>query len=211
MARGRKKGTIFENGYNKNADTFIFLMYLDSAKDNWIDFLYSHFDFVSISPLHDKDLNDNGEPKKPHYHVVVKVNHKLKADYFKAYISENIGGVFPPIQSQFIVSDLKQVIRYQAHLDEFDKPKYPITEFKYKGFDLNAYLNDNLDLKNYCSIEILHLLYSNAPLTFMEWVSDIVKLGNDYVTCFFGRQQTFSNAWRDYEKNYLLKVKKENC
>lgn len=43
-----------------------FVLYPDSAPDNWRQILDDkHIEWIE-SPLHDKDVNANGEPKKPH-------------------------------------------------------------------------------------------------------------------------------------------------
>ena len=44
------------------------LVYPDSAPENWQEILSELKVPVFISPLHDKDVNADGKPKKPHYH-----------------------------------------------------------------------------------------------------------------------------------------------
>lgn len=46
------------------------IVYPDSAPENWVDRLGEAHIQTLISPLHDKDLRADGEPKKPHYHVL---------------------------------------------------------------------------------------------------------------------------------------------
>ena len=50
---------------------FATVVYPESAPENWQDILSEQFVPAFISPLHDKDINPTGEPKKPHYHVVI--------------------------------------------------------------------------------------------------------------------------------------------
>ena len=57
---------------NKESRTrnWTIVLYPESAPDNWrtlIDDL--HIEWVE-SPLHDKDVNANGEPKKAHWHLL---------------------------------------------------------------------------------------------------------------------------------------------
>ena len=48
-----------------------FLVYPDSAPENWRDLLdEQHIEFI-VSPLHDRDINPTGEPKKPHWHLML--------------------------------------------------------------------------------------------------------------------------------------------
>lgn len=59
---------------NRRYRIITFTLYQDSGVE--IDCVQSILDAsqldYAISPLHDKDLTDNGKPKKPHYHVVIR-------------------------------------------------------------------------------------------------------------------------------------------
>ena len=59
-----------KNG-NGRTRTFAFIMYPDSMADNFIDKLTEFHVPTLISPLHDKDVNPDGTPKKLHYHVLI--------------------------------------------------------------------------------------------------------------------------------------------
>lgn len=50
---------------------FATVVYPESAPSDWIDKLDQLHVAALISPLHDKDTNPSGEPKKPHYHVLL--------------------------------------------------------------------------------------------------------------------------------------------
>ena len=45
-----------------------FLVYTDSAPENWVDKLRATGLQIAISPLHDKDITAKGLPKKAHWH-----------------------------------------------------------------------------------------------------------------------------------------------
>lgn len=47
-----------------------FLVYPESLPSNWEDIITETGLPMAFSPLHDKDVNPNGEEKKPHYHVI---------------------------------------------------------------------------------------------------------------------------------------------
>ena len=49
------------------------VLYPESAPENWRDELKMRGLVFAVSPLHDKDLNDDLEqtPKKPHYHLIL--------------------------------------------------------------------------------------------------------------------------------------------
>lgn len=48
-----------------------FIVYPESAPENWREILdETHIRWIE-SPLHDKDLNPDNTPKKPHWHVML--------------------------------------------------------------------------------------------------------------------------------------------
>jgi hypothetical protein len=106
----------------KSRDTrvrnFATVVYPESAPENWQDILSSHCVPAFISPLHDKDVNPTGEPKKPHYHVVIMFEGK-KSIAQASDIFRTIGGV-----GCEVVKSLRGYARYLCHLDNPEKAQY---------------------------------------------------------------------------------------
>ena len=50
---------------------WVFVLYPESAPENWREQLRDMLVPGFISPLHDKDVNADGTPKKPHWHVIL--------------------------------------------------------------------------------------------------------------------------------------------
>ena len=50
---------------------FWYVVYPDSAPEDWVEQLQQTGLTFCVSPLHDKDTNPDGTPKKPHYHVII--------------------------------------------------------------------------------------------------------------------------------------------
>lgn len=68
-----KKGTIIAGipyDPRKSGKAWEFIAYPDSVPENWIENLTQFGVEFAISPLHDRDISANGEPKKPHWHVI---------------------------------------------------------------------------------------------------------------------------------------------
>ena len=61
----------FYFGENFEKRNWAFVVYPESAPSDWIEQLQLSGAQFAISPLHDKDLNATGEPKKAHWHVIV--------------------------------------------------------------------------------------------------------------------------------------------
>jgi len=56
---------------DNRAKNWNFILYPQSAPANWREFIdETHIEWVE-SPLHDKDINPNGDAKKPHYHITL--------------------------------------------------------------------------------------------------------------------------------------------
>lgn len=113
---------------------YTFLLYPESAVEDWYNILNEMQVPAVISPLHTGE-KENGEPLKPHYHIVLMYSQKHSIAQALEVISE-IKGV-PNLTNnykKFVVGDLKKMLRYLCHLDEGeDKPKYPITDVRVLG------------------------------------------------------------------------------
>lgn len=52
-------------------DYWLFEFYPDSAPENWREIINSWLVDCLVSPLHDSDVNEDGTPKKPHWHGIL--------------------------------------------------------------------------------------------------------------------------------------------
>lgn len=94
------------------------VVYPESAPENWQQILADQFVPCFISPLHDKDINPTGEPKKPHYHVMLLFDGKKSRDQVME-IFDLIGGV-----GCERVNSMRGYARYLCHLDNPEKAQY---------------------------------------------------------------------------------------
>lgn len=98
---------------------FATVVYPESAPSGWMDILAAQFVPAFVSPLHDQDKNPvGGEPKKPHYHVMILFDNVKTQDQARA-IFDLIGGV-----GCEIVQSLRGYARYLCHLDNPEKAQY---------------------------------------------------------------------------------------
>ena len=97
---------------------FATVIYPESAPENWQDILSEQKVPAFISPLHDKDINPYGEPKKPHYHVVVMYE-GVKTMEQAENLFNQIGGV-----GNEKVQSIRGYARYLCHLDNPEKHQY---------------------------------------------------------------------------------------
>ena len=112
----------------KKYRNFTAIVYPDcvNTPDNWMEVLSEMQLPFFISPLHDKDINADGTPKKPHYHVILMLASPKTREQAVGFF-ECVGAVLPPPYKnldRFIVGDLRAASRYLCHLDNADKAQY---------------------------------------------------------------------------------------
>lgn len=110
MAQGKSTDTRTRN--------FATVVYPESAPEDWKEILYGHCVPAFISPLHDKDINPTGEPKKPHYHVIIMFDGKKTIEQ-ATEIFDSINGV-----GCEKVKSIRGYARYLCHLDNPEKYQY---------------------------------------------------------------------------------------
>lgn len=100
------------------------IVYPDSVNtpENWIEVLSDTHIPVMISPLHDQDLNPDGQPKKAHYHVMLCFEGPKTPEQARAVLDQ-IGAVIPP-EHFFKVQSLRGMARYFCHMDNPEKAQY---------------------------------------------------------------------------------------
>ena len=101
---------------------FATVVYPESAPEGWLNTLSEQFVPCFVSPLHDKDVNPTGEPKKPHFHVIVMYEGKKSLEQVKE-LFDSIGGV-----GLEKVASIRGYSRYLCHLDNPEKAQYNTDE-----------------------------------------------------------------------------------
>ncbi len=113
--------------------TWTFVLYPESCPDDWQETLIG-VPFVR-SPLHDRDVNADGSPKKAHWHVLVSF------DSMKSYqqIKELTDALNAP--SPQSCKDSRALCRYFLHMDNPEKAQYNKVDLLVGGgFDIEQAL-----------------------------------------------------------------------
>lgn len=163
---------------NKSTRTrnWTIVVYPDSAPENWREIIDDwHIEWVE-SPLHNKDINANGEAKKPHYHVL------LMFGSVKAYeqVLELIEPLNCPIPIK--VHNAKSLVRYMAHLDNPEKVQYNVSDIvSHGGVDVHDLLKPSSgerytyirEMQEWCNehsiVEFCDLMNYAAVERFDDW------------------------------------------
>ena len=120
---------------NVKKRNWAFVLYPESAPNNWREFLQKTGLQCAISPLHDKDINPDGEPKKAHYHIIL---------IYSGPTSFNVVRSLCESLNQPIPQPLEQVrgyYRYLTHKDNPEKAQYSEGDIQtLNGFDISDYI-----------------------------------------------------------------------
>lgn len=123
-----------EKTKEKKERYWTFIMYPESMPKNWKELLSEEMIQIAISPLHDRDMKEDGTIKKEHYHVLLCFNGPTT--YNRASeISNKVNGTI--IKRVLAV---KGMYDYFSHKWETDKAKYDESEIQcLNGFNINDY------------------------------------------------------------------------
>lgn len=182
------------------------VLYPESLPSNWLEILQLKGLAFAVSPLHDKDIDDevSKTTKKPHYHIILcfpgpttdkVVNHIIVKELGQpiAIPLESVGGYY----------------RYFTHKDNPDKYQYNSTDIKlFNGFDVTDVLN-NFEVFKIMK-EIQHLILENCILEYADLMdfliqNDKMELWN--VAC---SHTTFFNSYITSKRNKLNKFMQDN-
>lgn len=110
------------NTIDKRARNFACVVYPESAPHNWLDIIADSKIPVFVSPLHEFDVNPDGEVKKAHYHVISAYEGKKSFNQAKDFFN-SFGGV-----GCEVINSLRGYARYLCHLDNPEKYQYNIED-----------------------------------------------------------------------------------
>lgn len=139
------------------------VIYPDSAPSTWRDILDEmHIEWIE-SPLHDSDINANGEKKKAHWHILLM-----------------FGGVKSYEQVMELCQDLncprperchnaKAMVRYMAHLDNPEKAQYNISDIvPHGGVDIAEMLRPNASERYTLIRDMIGFIRDNEIIEFQD-------------------------------------------
>ena len=143
---------------DKRSNKWAFLIYQESAPENYLDILEGmHIPFV-LSPWHDKDVNkETGEFKKAHKHGV------LFFESLKSYtqVSELLTEKLHTPSHVEVVMSPKGMYDYFIHAENPDKTLYNMDE-----------------IESGCGFELEQFLITNNSDQFLSTVIDIIEEHN---------------------------------
>jgi hypothetical protein len=153
------------------------VLYPESAPENWREIIDDmHIEWIE-SPLHDKDINATGEPKKPHWHVL------LMFGGVKSYeqVKELTDALNAPIPER--CHNAKAMVRYMVHMDNPEKAQYSQSDIKaHGGVDLAELLRPSSSERYSIISDMIEFVKDNMIIEFQD-LMDYARV-NEFETWF---------------------------
>jgi hypothetical protein len=112
-----------------------FVLYPESAPEDWREQLQQTGLQCAVSPLHDKDLNPNNDFKKEHYHIILCYSGPTSFNVVKK-LTEQLNQPIPiPLEQ------IRGYYRYFTHIDNPEKYQYDEKDITtINGFNIADYV-----------------------------------------------------------------------
>lgn len=169
-----------------------FVLYPESAPENWREILQQTGLSICVSPLHDKDINPTGEPKKAHYHIILCYSGPTTFKCVKA-ITDSLNQPIP-----IALEQVRGYFRYLTHKDNPEKYQYDekdittindfdidnyndlsVSQIKTIMIDIQKIIRDN-NIYEYC--DLLDFLLDSDLLSYLDVAQNHTILFNTYIT-----------------------------
>jgi len=169
MPKGGKRvgaGRPKKNDGERRSLNWNFILYPESAPENWRKLIdETHIEWVE-SPLHDKDINPDGEIKKAHYHVTLLFPGNKSYEQVKE-LTDSLNAPIP-VRCQSV----KGSIRYMAHKDNPEKYQYNWSDIVcHGGADLATLCAPTATERMQIQKNILRYILQNNILEFEDIVN----------------------------------------
>lgn len=172
--------------------------YPESLPTNWLEILQNSGLALAISPLHDKDVDPTGEPKKPHYHLLLCYDGPTTYNNVKT-LCDSLNSTIP-----IKIESPRGMYRYHIHMDNPEKYQYD---------DRNRILMNGLDPANFNGLteteqfkikcELIQLIRDNKIYEYSNLIDYLKALElKDYLTVAM-KNTLFFNSYLSSARNSI--------
>jgi hypothetical protein len=143
--------------------SWTFVLYPESAPANWRDILDdTHIQWIE-SPLHDLDVNPDGEVKKAHLHILLMFESVKDYEQVKA-ITDSLNATIPQK-----CNGARGLVRYMAHLDNPEKHQYSVSGILgHGGADVSELLKPSSSERYVLIREMIQFVRDNQILEMQD-------------------------------------------
>ena len=155
---------------NVKKRNWAFVLYPESAPADWKEQLQLSGLMGAISPLHDKDINPTGEPKKAHYHVILVYGSPTTFNNVKSF-TDKLNQPIPQALEQ-----VRGYYRYLTHKDNPEKYQYDEQQIEtFNGFSIGDFEEITKSEITQIKIQLLDLIRQeqiSEYCVFMNYIRD---------------------------------------
>lgn len=170
-----------------------FVAYPDSLPVDWVDQLRLAGVQAAISPLHDRDLDPDGQPKKPHYHVILVYGNPTTYGNVRQLTNGRLGQTVPQPLEQ-----VRGYYRYLTHQDNPDKAQYDPAQIQLiGGFDLRDFCEMTKSEVDRIKREIMTLIRDNGITEYADLI-DVLLDGGQAMQDWFSVASSNTLFFRSY-------------
>lgn len=175
-----------------------FVLYPESAPQNWKDILQRTGLEIAISPLHDKDKNPTGEIKKSHYHIILCYNSPTTGKNVKSLIDELKQPIPLPIDS------VRGLYRYLTHKDNPEKYQYNEKEIQVlNGFNIRDYADLSSADKSAIKLELTKFIKESDIMEYSDFMDRVIELDKPDYFFIASTNTVYFNAYLISKRNKL--------
>lgn len=133
-----------------------FVLYPESAPQDWLEQLKLSGLMAAVSPLHDKDINPTGEAKKAHYHILLVYSGPTTYNSV-AKFTASLNSTIPQA-----LESVRGMYRYFSHKDNPEKYQYNESETRtINGFNIADLVELTKSEVNEIKKSVLQLIRDN--------------------------------------------------
>lgn len=159
---------------NVKKRNWAFVLYPESAPADWREQLAKSGVQCAVSPLHDKDLNPTGEPKKPHYHVILVYGNPTTYNNVKSFTVGQLGQTIPQPLEQ-----VRGYYRYLTHEDNPEKAQYSKADIQtINGFAIQDFVELTRSETSKITREIVQLIRDNNITEYSVLMNILMDAGD---------------------------------
>lgn len=164
-----------ENPKEVTGKYWCFVLYPESAPENWQELLNRSGLPWAVSPLHENDLNADNSKKKAHYHVIIIWANSTTYNAVKKFTQGTLNGTVP----QVLHSPLGYY-RYFTHEDNPEKYQYDKADIQSgNGFDIADYAKMTKQQKLELHMKLSELILEHGIYSYAEAVQMAMSMGFD--------------------------------
>ncbi len=187
---------------DKRSRNWTFVLYPESAPNDWFQRLEDLHIQVLISPLHDKDTNADGTVKKAHHHIVLLFESNKSYSQIKE-IADSFNAPIPQI-----CQSVKGITRYLTHMDNPEKYQYDKADIiTMGGVDLADLLKPTSRDRYMLIKEMIDFINLNQVTEFEDIIDYAMRnrLKDDRVMKYDGDLVNVDTGEVKFELGYLKK------